>query len=176
MANIEEKKSVTGLDLASDRKEAEYDLVASLLEAAEYKTDESNISEVSIDRNGKHYFTVRLHPVSDTDARFARKKATIYMKNPNGPKLPPIEKEFNSTLFNSWLIYLATTEEDQAKIWGNPELAKKHGLVQPVDAVDLLLMAGEKSEIVDLITKISGMDDEDDDGEEIIDTEEYAKN
>ena len=32
MANNEEKKNVTGLDMAADRKEAEYDLVKALLE------------------------------------------------------------------------------------------------------------------------------------------------
>lgn len=176
MANKEtEKVNVTGLDTAQNRKEAEYDLVSALLEAAEYKTDENNVTEAEIKRAGKYLFTVHIHPISDPDARFARKKATIYMPNPNGKKLPPIEKEFNNSKFGSWLIYLATTAEDQAKIWGNPQIMAKYGLMEPWETVDILLNLGEKRDLLDQVTSISGMDDDDDD-EEILDQEEYAKN
>lgn len=173
--NETEKVKVTGLDTAQNRKEAEYDLVSALLEAAEYKTNENNITEARIERGGKYLFTVHIHPISDPDARFARKKATIYMTNPNGKKLPPIEKEFNNSKFGSWLIYLATTEEDQAKIWGNPQVMTKYGLMEPWETVDILLNLGEKRELLDQVTSISGMDD-DEEGEEILDQEEYAKN
>ena len=161
MSNKEtEKVNVTGLDTAENRKEAEYDLVSALLEAAEFKTDENNITEVEIKRAGKYLFTVHIHPISDPDARFARKKATIYMPNPNGKKLPPIEKEFNNSKFGSWLIYLATTEEDQAKIWGNSQVMAKKGLMEPWETVDALLNLGEKRKMLDLVTSISGMDDD----------------
>lgn len=90
----EEKTSVTGLDVAENRKEAEYDLVKSLLEAAEFKVAEDNVTQVDMKRNGKFLFSVNLHPISEPDARLARKKATLYMPNPNGKKLPPIEKDF----------------------------------------------------------------------------------
>lgn len=174
MANIEtEKNSVTGLDTATNRKEAEYDLVSSLLEAADFQTDENNVTEVEIKRAGKYLFTVHIHPISDPDARFARKKATIYMPNPNNKKLPPIEKDFNNSKFSSWLIYLATTEEDKAKIWGNAQVMAKKGLMEPWESVDALLTMGEKRKMLDLVTSISGMDDEEG---EFIDQEEYAKN
>ena len=165
MATEIEKKNVTGLDTAENRKEAEYDLVTSLLAAAEFKTDEDNITEVEIKRAGKYLFTVRLHPVGDPDARFARKKATTYMPNPNNKKLPPIEKEFNNAKFGSWLIYLATTEADQQKIWGNPAIMQAKGLMEPWESVDVLLTMGEKRKLLDLVTKISGMDDDDDNEE-----------
>lgn len=177
--NDTEKISVTGLDEASNRKEAEYDLVTALLEAAEYKTSEDNITEVEIKRNGKYLFTVHVHPVSDQDSRFARKKATTYMPNPNGKKLPLIEKEFDTTKFTSWLIYLATTEEDQEKIWGNSALMKKYGLSFPVESIDVLLKIGEKSKLADTVMEISGIDDEDggdDEEEKNMDETEYAKN
>lgn len=173
--NETEKVNVTGLDTAANRKETEYDLVSALLEAADFKTDENNITEVEIRRAGKYLFTVHIHPISDPDARFARKKATIYMPNPNGKKLPPIEKDFNNSKFGSWLIYLATTEEDQAKIWGNPQVMAKKGLMEPWETVDALLNLGEKRSLLDKVTSISGMDD-DEEGEEILDQEEYAKN
>jgi len=172
--NETEKKNVTGLDTAANRKEAEYDLVSSLLAAANFQTDDDQITEVEIKRNGKFMFAFHIHPISDTDARFARKKATTYMPNPNNKKLPPIEKEFNNSIFGSWLIYLATTEEDQAKIWGNAQVMAAKGCSQPWESVNVLLTMGEKKRVLDLVTKISGMDD--DDEEEFISEEEYAKN
>lgn len=167
-----EKELVTGLETAEDRKEAEYDLVKALLESADYKDAEENITEAEIKRAGKYLFTVHLHPISEPDARFARKKATTYMPNPQNKKLPPIEKEFDTSKFNSWLIYLATTEEDQQKIWGNSVIMQKYGLAQPYESIDTLLTLGEKHKLADLVTDISGMNDD----EETMDEEEYAKN
>lgn len=168
----EEKELVTGLENAENRKDAEYDLVKALLESADYKTAEENITEAEIKRAGKFMFSVRLHPISEPDARMARKKATSYMPNPNNKKLPPVEKEFDTAKFNSWLIYLATTEEDQQKIWGNPAIMQKFGLAQPYESIDVLLTLGEKQRLADLVTEISGLND---DGE-TIDEEEFAKN
>lgn len=175
MANTEneEKKDITGLDLASDRKEAEYDLVKSLLEAADFKTAEENVTRVEIKRGGKFMFAVNMHPISEPDARLARKRATVYMPNPNGKKLPPIEKDFDTAKFNSWLIYLSTTDEDQQKIWGNPTIMQKFGLAQPYESIDVLLTLGEKRKLADLVTDISGLDDDED---ENVDQEEFAKN
>lgn len=173
MAKEAEKKDVTGLDGAANRKEAEYDLVKALLESAEYKTSEDEITEVEIKRSGKYLFTVHIHPISEPDARTARKKATSYMPNPNGKKLPPIERELDTSKFNAWLIYLATTEEDQRKIWGNPTIMEKFGLAQPVESIDVLLTLGEKRKLADLVTEISGMTDDED---ENMSKEEYAKN
>ena len=168
----EEKKDITGLEEATNRTEAEYDLVKALLESAEYKNSEENITEVEIKRGGKFLFTVHIHPISEPDARTARKKATSYMPNPNGKKLPPIEKDLDTAKFNAWLIYLATTEEDQKKIWGNSTIMEKFGLAQPVEAIDVLLTLGEKRKLADLVTDISGMNEDEDN----ITQEEYAKN
>lgn len=166
------KEIITGLDQAADRREAEYDLVKSLLAAAEYRTQEDNITEVEIKRNGVYYFTVHIHPLADPDTRVARKKATTYMPNPQGKKLPKIEKEFNEPVFNSWVIYLATTAEDQQKIWGNQQVMQKYGLSLPADSIDVLLTVGEKRKLVDTVLEISGMDDEDED--EQVSLEDYA--
>lgn len=155
-----EKKSITGLDQASNRKEAEYDLVTSLLSAADYKTDDDNITEAEIVRKGKYLFSVHIHPIGDEDTRFARKRATVMMPNPDNKKLPPIEKEFNNAKFKSWLIYLATTEEDQKKIWGNSEVMRKFDLKEPWESIGVLLTGGEKNRLFNLVTKVSGFDDE----------------
>lgn len=173
----EEKTNVTGLDSATNRKDAEYDLVQSLLEAAEFKTAEDNITDVNIKRNGKLLFTVGVRPISDPDTKFARKKATTYMPNPNNKKLPPIEKDFDNTLFTSWIIYLATTEEDRDRIWGNPSLMKAKGIDKPVDSIDILLTLGEKRALFSKIYEISGMDEDGEPKEdENMDEEEFAKN
>ena len=172
MAEKNTTEITTGLENAENRKEAEYDLVQSLLASAEYT--ENTITEVDIKRKGVYCFTVHFHPLSDQDVAFARKKATEYMPNPQNKKLPPIEKSFNTNLFNSWLIYLATTEEDQQKIWGNPALMKAKGLSLPVEGVNALLTFGEKRKLSDLVIELSGESDEEE--EEIVTKEEYAKN
>lgn len=169
-----EKTNVTGLDTLPEgvsRKDAEYDLVSALLEAADFQTSENNITTIEIKRNGKFMFAFNVHPISEPDTRTARKNATTYMPNPNNKKLPPIEKEFNNTKYGSWLIYLATTEEDKVKIWGNPQLMAKKGLMQPWESVDALLNLGEKRKVIDTISKISGLDDDDD--SDVLDDEEF---
>lgn len=173
MSNEAENKTsvVTGLEHATNRREAEYDLVSALLTAAEFRTDEEEITEVEIRRKEVFLFKVHLHPISDSDVRLARKKATTYMPNPTNKKLPKIEKEYNSTLFNSWLIYLATTPEDQQKIWGQKAVMEKFNLSLPVESIDILLRVGEKTKMLDTIGDISGMDDED---MEAPDLEDYA--
>ena len=160
MTTEQVKENITGLDNAKNRKDAEYDLTKALLEASEYKEAEDNISIVDVKRAGKLLFTVRLHPLSDSDLKLARKKATSYMPNPQGKKLPQIEKDFDNAKFKSWLIYLATIEEDQEKIWGNRAIMQKFGLMQPAESIDHLLTAGEKSKMTDEIVTISGFDDE----------------
>lgn len=50
---------------------------------------------------------------------------------------------------------------------------QKYGLAQPVESIDVLLTMGEKRKLADLVTEISGLDDEED---ENMDEEEYAKN
>jgi hypothetical protein len=172
MATTNEEKVITGLENVADRRDAEYDLVKSLLAAAEYRTSEESVQEVDIKRAGRFLFTVHVHPVSENDSIQARKHATTYMKNPAGKKLPPIEKERDTTKFNSWLIYLATTEEDQEKIWGNRAIMEKYNLAEPYESIDILLTLGEKQQLLELILDISGLSDDEDE----VTTEEYAKN
>lgn len=170
MTTEQEKANITGLDNAADRKAAEYDLVTALLEAADFKESDDNITKVDIKRNGKFLFAVRVHPLSESDIRFARKKATVTMPNPNNKKLPPIEKEVDTAVFHSWLVYLATVEEDQENIWGNSAVMKKHSIMQAADSIDVLLRAGEKDRLVDVILDISGMNEN---GEEEVGTEDF---
>lgn len=171
-----ENEVLTGLENAHNRKEAEYDLVTNLLNAAEYRTSEDAVTEVEIKRGGKLLFPVRIRPLSDDETRTARKKATTYMPNPNGKKLPKIEKEFNTTLFQSWLIYLATVPEDQKSIWGNKAVMDKYGLMLPVESIGVLLTVGEKDKLLDLVMDVSGLNDDGEEDADEMGLEEYAKN
>lgn len=161
---------------AAEKIEAaeEYDLVASLLAAAEYQKTPDLIQEVEIKRKGRVFFTVHLHPVSEDDITLASKKASKYYENPQGKKLPRVRGEMDTNLFHSWIIYLATTEEDREKIWGNRQVMEKVAAVKPAETINHLLIAGEKAEMIDIIMDISRMSDEEDDVE--ISREEYAKN
>lgn len=172
MKENEKKEIVTGLETAENVKEAEYDLVTALMEAAAYREDKELETIVDIKRNGKYFFSVTIRPIGDAETRAARKKATKYMPNPQNRKLPPIEKEFNSSLFNSIIIYTATTDEDKAKIWGNKAIMDKYSLVEPHESIDILLTVGEKTALADKVVEISGMDITD----EEISTEDYTKN
>lgn len=179
-----EKKDITGLDIAAantakaegtSMKSVEYDLTKALLSAAEFRHSDDAITEVEIRRGGNYCFTVRIRPISESESLKCRKKATTYMPNPNGRKLPAIEKEFNSSLFHSHLIVMATIPEDQEKIWKNQAVMEKYDILNPAETVDLLLAVGEKIDLVDTIMDISGLTP-DLDGEEESDLEDYAKN
>ena len=165
-----ETKNVTGLDTAIDRKEAEYDLVKSLLAAADYKNDDDEITEVEIRRRGVFMFAVHIHPISDADVKYAQKKAGVYKPNPAGKKLGQIKVDQDNAKLASWLIYLATTEDDQEKIWGNRQVMSTYGLMENWESVDTLLKKGEKDALLEQVFEISGMND---DEEEKVDEETF---
>lgn len=167
-----EKDDLTGLSTASKPKDAEMDILSTLLEMADFRNDDDEITEFEINRKGKHYLTIKLRPLSDTELRKARKQATIYMKNPNGKKLPPVEKELDTGKYYALLILAASSEEDQKNIWGNKKIMEKFDLVEPWESVDVLLKVGEKVKMVETILDISGVGDDEDDA----DIQEYAGN
>lgn len=158
----DETQNVTGLDTALNRQEAEYDLVTALLEAAAYKTDEDSITEVTIARNGKFLFKVRIHPLSDADVKQAQKKAGVYKPNPTNKKLGKVKVDQENDKLASWLIYLATVPEDQEKIWGNSKIMSTYNLFEPWESIDTLLKKGEKDKLLEQVFDISDMNDDDD--------------
>lgn len=166
-----ETTNATGLGAAMDRKEAEYDLVKSLLAAADYKNSEEEITEVDISRRGVFLFTVHIHPISDTDVKYAQKRAGVYKPNPTNKKLGQIKVDQDNAKLASWLIYLATTDEDQEKIWGNKQVMSKYGLMENWESIDTLLKKGEKDSLLEQVFEISGMNDEDE--EEQMDEETF---
>lgn len=163
MATEIKKENVTGLDNATDRKGAELDLIERLFMAAGYKEAADNITEIDITRNGMYLFTLHIHPIGDDDVAKANKEAAIMVKNPGGKHLPKIQASSDKSKYKSWLIYLATTEEDQKQIWGNPALMSKLGIYQPWESIDKLLTLGDKTKLVEKIADISGLDDDEED-------------
>ena len=96
------------------------------------------------------------------------KKATKYYKNPQGRHLPKIEGDTNMTRMRSYKILTATVYSD--KVWNNTILKQKLNLLDPVDVVDTVLLAGEKDQIDDIIDDISGF------GEDTESREDFVKN
>ncbi len=106
---------------AKIEKEDEYDLVSSLLAAAEYQQTPDMTKEVEIRRNGRLYFTVHVHPVSEDDISLARKKASKYYENPQGKK--PRESEGN------WIPICSTP--GSSTLLRRRKIARKSGATAP---------------------------------------------
>ena len=87
--------------------------------------------------------------------------------NPTNKKLGKIKVDQDNAKLASWLIYLATTEADQEKIWGNKQLMSRYGLMENWESIDTLLKKGEKDDLLEQVFTISDMNDEDDDEEKM---------
>ena len=158
--NKNEKEIITGLEESTDFKNDEYNLVASLLKAAKYKTDD--ITEISVkDDTGAVLFRIRVHPLSQEEIQAASNRATSQIPNPNGSRYPKISGKRDNSKYHSYLVYAATIDEDKKKIWGNPEVKDalaQQGMpiIEDAEMVDVLLKAGDKSRVVDIILEKSG--------------------
>lgn len=133
----------------------EDDLLNGLLAAANYKNDEDETVEIVINRQGKDLFSFRIHPLSEEDFNRCRKRCTKYVKSKTqaGIRVP---EEVDTVKYRCMLIYEATVEADRAKIWDNKKLWKAKDLATGIEAVDLLLKAGEKNAICEKLDTISG--------------------
>lgn len=171
----EEELKPTGLPEQEKIMMSEEELIAGLLEAADFETDEDNTQPVEIRRNGVLKFRFSVHPLSEKELMRIRKQSTPYYKNPAGAKLPKIEGDLRLGEFRSRKIYAATCEEDRRKLWDNPKvkaglIAKGKTIIEEWEIIDAVLMAGEKDRINSVIDEINGYHDDS------IELEEYAKN
>ena len=174
MANVknvtvhdEEEMIETGLPTQEEVLMNEDDLIAGLLAAADFKEDESLQKKIQIKRNGRVMFEFRIHPLDEEETQQMRRKCTKYAPNPNGRNLPKIEVDTNFVRLRSMKIYNATVPEDQEKVWNNKKIKEKLKVLDPLEVIELVLMAGEKDAIVDQIDAISGYG---------VSLEDYAKN
>lgn len=161
-----ETTTATEEELQAEARANEDDLLAGLLAAANYKADEDETVKIVISRKGKDLFSFRIHPLGEDDFNRCRKRCTKYVKSKTqgGIRVP---EEVDTVKYRCMLIYEATVPEDRAKIWDNKKLWKAKDLATGVEAVDILLKAGEKNAICEKLDAISGYE---------LTEEEVAKN
>lgn len=155
--NYEEAVEALGVNENMSTEE-EFDLISGFMKASELITE--NTKKVEIRDNGELLFAFRIHAVTAEDIKVAKKKATTFMPNPVNKKLPPIEKDVDKVTYQSFLIYLATVEEDKTKIWENPALMSKFGVMEGYELIDKVIPSGKKQQILTAIDILSGYDDE----------------
>lgn len=176
---VEAALEATAMNAVS--KEEEFDYVAGFFKAVE--TLKGNTEKVAFARlneeTGEKEKAIEfsVHALTGNDARIAKKKASTRIPNPVNKKLPPIVKEVNEVIYQSYLIYLATTDEDRKKYWDNPLFRDKCGVMEGYELIDIALLPGEKQIVLDTIDTLSGygFSDVDYDENEANDTE-TAKN
>lgn len=167
----------TGLPSEEQVLMSQEDLIAGLLKAAEYETDEKMMQPVQIKRNGVLLFEFNVHPLGEKEMQKIRKQSIKTYKNPAGRHLPQIEGDVKLDEFRSRKIYAATSDSDRAKLWDNPKVkaglkAQGKDIIEDWEIIDAVLMAGEKVKISEIIDNISGYNDD----EEELELVEYAKN
>lgn len=165
----------TGLPSEEVIAMSQEDLIAGLLAAADYDTNEEAMKKIQIKRDGKLFFEFKVHALSESELIKLRKKSTKKYNNPGGKHLPKIEGDADMAEFRSRKIYAATADDDRAKLWDNPRvkaglIAKGKDIVENFEIIDAVLMGGEKFNVSELIDELSGYKDE------TLELEEYAKN
>ena len=134
----------------------EADILKGLLAAADFREDEEGLVPIEIARGGVVLFTFRIRPLSEEEYNRCKEKNTKYVRNKQlGIKFP---EDTNATRYRSQLIYVATVEEDRAKVWDNKEAwrAPKINVTNGIDMIDKVLRAGEKDAVLNKIDDISG--------------------
>lgn len=135
-----------------EMEKVEQDIVSALLDAGSWRKD--NIErEIRITRDEKVLFTFKIEPLDEDGWRKCRRQNT---RN-KGKRT----EELDDSRFLSQVIYEATIEEDKQRLWRNKDAWKKINVTNGVDVVNFVLKPGEKTKIVEVISTISGYDDDD---------------
>lgn len=110
------------------------------------------------------FFKFDVHALSEDELTQIRKKYTKYTKNrrTGGPKMV---EEVDMVKFRSSVIYNATVEADQERIWNDKRLwdglrKQGHHIVNALDVIEAVLLPGEKDKIIDALDKLGGYDEE----------------
>lgn len=137
--------------------------VGGVLQAMETITEYDTFKVV---RNGKELFSFRVCGLDDEEMERCRDEATKMVKSKRlGTTVPG---DFNSAKFNSLLVYRATHPEDRKWLWDNKELQQKAKVISGWRVIDAVLRYGEKEAVIELIEKLSGMDEDGNSLEETI--------
>lgn len=173
--NISAKDSTEGYQVEENIRDEEFskeetqnqlrtvenDFIAGMLEAAEYKTQETR--KIEIIRDGRLFFAFNIHAIGEAEAERCKKRHTKYVRNKNiGLKFA---EETDSPKFRSSLIYNATDEKDRAELWDNKKVwnglsTQGYPIVNALDVIEAVLLGGEKAQIIEEINKLSGFETE----------------
>lgn len=135
----------------------EDELIAGAFLASKFQESTEFTRKVQIKRNGsKPLFEFTIRPLREEEIQECRKKVTKYKTDPRGKYFPKIEVDVDLIKLRSYKILKATVDTGNGIIWDNKKLKDQLGVLQAIDVIDLVLMAGEKDRICDLIDEISG--------------------
>ena len=132
----------------------ENDILGGLMAAADFKSNEDEIHPVEIRRNGAVVLTFRIRPLSENEYDAAKEHNSKKKKNKQLGIM--ITESTDNIRYRSELIYIATVQEDQEKIWRNKTAWEKFNVVTGPDLISRVLKAGEKAAVLELIDNISG--------------------
>lgn len=128
-----------------------------LLAAAGYEEDNEERYRIRIVRKrggvDTEYFSFFIHPLSEEKINIIRKRNTKVKRD----RRYGIDREkVDNVRMRSQLIYEATADEDREVLWNDREAWKKLGVLNGIDLIDKVLLAGEKDRIIESIETISG--------------------
>ena len=135
---------------------SERDILEGLLELGKSKDESANCRNIQIKRGGALKLEFRVRPLSEDETQQCLRAATKYAPPKRGQ--PKTAVETDNAQFRSRLIYAATVDADRAKIWDNQKAKDAFNVIQGHDMIDMVLLAGEKSRVLDIIDEISGYD------------------
>nr|UWH97498.1 MAG: XkdN-like tail assembly chaperone protein [Bacteriophage sp.] len=149
-----EDATMTKEEKNAEIRKYEDDILAGLLEAANYKNDEEDTVKIKIKRHGAIVLEFRIRPLSEDEYQNCRKKNTNYKRNrQSGTR---VAESLEVARYRSQLIYEATVDEDREKIWDNRAAWNKLNVLNGIDLVEVVLKAGEKDAILEKLDEISG--------------------
>ena len=136
----------------------ESDILAGLLDLGKTKDESANYKKIQIKRDGVTKLEFRVRPLTEDESQRCLRSAHRYA--PTKPGQPRVVLETDGAKYRSYLIYAATVDEDRMKVWENKKAQDAFGVFQGVDMIDRVLLAGEKSRVIEVINEISGFTSE----------------
>lgn len=138
--------------------------ISGVLEAMETITKYETFEVI---RDGKKLFSFRVRGLDDEELEKCRDQATKIVKDRRLGNLA-VPRDFNAAKFNSLMIYTATHPKDKKALWDNKTLWDKAGVLAGWQLVDKVLKRGEKDAVIELIEKLSGYGEDNENLEETL--------
>lgn len=132
-----------------DEQNFENNVVDALLGAAQFRANPVH-RKITIERAG---FSFEIHGVNEDEVARAQKLSTKNRGRRN--------EETDWGRYAAQLIFFATVDEDQKRLWNNREVWEKLDCVTGADVVYKCLTPAERAQVVSVIEKLSGYDDSD---------------